>query len=191
MIWDEGRTNPSGIGSRVFYIRKRHIKKWPTPPDPAAAQGRAAYTGDFEMAGTNTAIEIYSTQGTGNVESESIGDKDCKGFNNKFKGSYPDLNDDAVAHANSEVNSNGIFVAQHFTAGGKPRWVVIGGQHYDPEVSLKATSGAKIGEKKGLEIEATAGDAFMLPEYAGLIKLAEGTYNCATDVFTEKEEAGG
>lgn len=185
--WSEGQTNPSGAGSRIFAMRKSQISEWPDFKDmPATIAEEVGYDGDFVMNVGEFATEIYSTQGETKLETEVVGEKDCKGFNNKLTGNYPDINDEAVAWANNNVNANSIFVAQHFTAGGAPRWVVIGGQHYDPEVSIKADSGAKMGEKKGLAIEATAGDSKMLPRYTGVITLENGVYDCATNKFTAK-----
>lgn len=185
MRWADGKANPSGIGSKIFYIRKSEIKTWPNLKDEIASPtDEVTYEGDFEMIAGKTALEIYSTQGVGTVTFETVGEKDCKGINNKLSGSYPDLDDAAVAFVKNEVNANGIFIAKHFNAGGIPKWVVIGGQHYDPEITFTGESGAKMGDTKGLKFEVTAGDAVALPRYTGLITLDDGVYNCATDVFT-------
>ena len=189
LIWPDGQTNPSGILSKVYYFRKADIKAWPKmKTDPTSASEAVTYEGDFEFLEGKTAISIYSTQGTGKAGFDPVGDKDHKMYNNTLALSYPDMNDEGIDFANANVNSNGIFIVPYFVAGGEVKYAVIGGQHFDPVVDVKGTTGDQAGSAKGLNIEVTVPDAYALPRYTGILPLPDGTINCGTGVFTP---AGG
>lgn len=185
LIWPDGQANASGIGNKVYYIRKADVVTFPKMnAAPASAAEAVTYDGDFELQAGKTAISIYTTQGVGKAEFEPTGEKDCKMFNNKLTASYPDMNDEGIDFANANINSNGIFIVPHYVGGGKVAHVVIGGELFDSDVSVKGTSGDKPGSPKGLTIEVTAPDFYALPRYTGILPLPDGTLNCATGVFT-------
>ena len=66
-----GCVNPSGIGSTIFRIAKKHIKSWPTIEDDHEAEGKVAdlseYTGDFVLVDGKVFDKFYSTQGKGKL----------------------------------------------------------------------------------------------------------------------------
>ena len=192
LSWKDGQINPSGIKSVVYFFRKADVKTFPTmSAEPKSATEAVTYDGDFELVEGATAIEIYTTQGKGKAEFEGSGEKDCKMVTNKLTLSYPDMNDEAVDFVNSNINANGIFIATHYTAGGKVAYVVVGGQHFDPEITINGTTGDAAGSARGLTIEVSAPDFYALPRYTGIIPLPEGTLNCATGVFTPTAAAPG
>lgn len=186
--WADGQSNPSGIKSTSYYIRRSHVKKWPKFfKDPTTVAEEVSYDGDIEPIEGESFISIYSTQGVGKVDFEFIGEKDCEMALNKAMLSYPDMNDEGIAYARSQINSNGVLIVPTYTAGGKIAYVTIGGEDFDPTIKVKGTSGDKPGSQKGLTIDAEAPDFYPLPRYTGLIKLENGTLNCATGEFTAKE----
>ena len=185
LSWKDGQINPSGIKSAAYFFLKSTVKTFPSmPADPKSAAEAVTYDGDFELVEGATAIEIYSTQGKGKAEFEGTGEKDCKMVTNKLTLSYPDMNDEAVDFVTSNMNANGIFIVPHYTAGGKVVYVVIGGQHFDSEISITGTTGDAAGSARGLTIEVSAPDFYALPRYTGIIPLPDGTLNCSTGVFT-------
>lgn len=96
--WPDGMSNPAGIATKAYYIRKTDIKKFPTKKEnPTTPKEVVTYVGNFELKSGATAITLYSTQGKGQVDFEITGEKDCKAVTNKATLSYPDMNDEGVA----------------------------------------------------------------------------------------------
>ena len=96
--WADGQTNPSGIKTKVYYALKRWIKTFPSVAAvPALAKDLVIYAGDIEMVTGKKFLELYSTQGTGKVDFEPLGEKDHKMFTNKGSFSFPDISNAAKA----------------------------------------------------------------------------------------------
>lgn len=182
--WADGQVNPSGIKTRVFYAPKSFIKTHPKViAAPATPEEHVTLAGDFEMVTGKTFEELYSTQGKGKVSWDSVGEKDHKMFVNKGTFKYPDISDDAKSLAKSTLNSNVVVVALMPHENGV-RAVVIGEEDYDTTVSMKGDSGDAAGSDKGLFFDIEAPSTTPLPSYKGVIKLADGDYDCETGVFT-------
>ena len=184
LVWPAGKVNPSGIKTLVYFIDKSFITAWPAI-DPAAttAQGNVTLAGDFGLAAGKKWNKLYSTQGKGKVDFEPIGEKDCKMFNNKGTFKFPDISSEAKSLAKSAINSNVVFVVPlpHET---EKRYIVLGSEAYDLEVTIKGDSGDAPGSAKGITIEVTAPDTTPLPNYAGVLTLTDGSLDCETSVFT-------
>jgi hypothetical protein len=184
LLWPAGKVNPSGIKTKVYFIDKSFIKTWPAiSPAPATAAANVSFVGDFELIVGKKWNELYTTQGKGKVEWEPIGEKDCKMFNNKGTFKFPDISDEAKSLAKSAINSNVVFVVPlpHET---EKRYVVLGEESYDLEVSVKGDSGDAPGSAKGITIEVTAPATTPLPNYTGALVTAAGSLDCETGVFT-------
>lgn len=186
--WGPGRVNPSGIRTNGFFIQKSEIISFPEVPATALTiEDQVTLEGDFVLKPGAYWKRIYTTQGEGKVEFEGFGEKDCEMVNNKCNLSYPDISKEGRAFAKGNMNSNTIFVPITRTSGtNRPtiEHIVIGGKEYEGEVKIKGSSGDKAGSKKGITVEVTAPDFTPLPIYEGILILEDGTYDCATGVFT-------
>lgn len=178
-----GSVNPSGIGTTIYRIAKKDIAAWPTIvddlDDATDLEELSTYDGDFTPATGKVFDKIYSTQGKGKATSEAVGEADCKMFNNKLLISYPKLTPELAAFSKAAVNGDFVYIFKH---DGKYR--VIGHKDYRVETVPGADTGDAAGSAKGGTIEITAPDVTPLPIYAGVLPLADGTLDCATDVFT-------
>lgn len=185
--WDDGRTNPSGIKSIAYFVRRSDIAKFPTlAADAATAAEMVGYKDDIVLKTGKKFETIYTTQGVGKVSSEVVGEKDVKQPVNKATLSYPDINDEAKAFATRYCNANMVFIIPHNTASGV-RYAVFG-LDMDASLTPKMESGDKPGSTKGLTIEIEAPDIVALPNYLGVIETATGSLNCSTGVFTPVAE---
>lgn len=180
-----GSVNPSGIGTTIYRIRKRHITAWPTivdDPDSEGATSEAAlstYSGDFTLATGKKWQKIYSTQGRGSISAETIGEMDGKMFRNRLACSFPDLTPAALGFAKMSVNDDFVYVVK--SAG---RYHVIGSPDYRCETVATPTSGDAPGSQKGISFTAECPDVTMLPVYAGDLALDDGTLDCGDGTFT-------
>lgn len=179
-----GGINPSGIGVTVYRVAKKDINSWPTVnDDPNAGSGDAEslskMVGDFTLAAGKVWNKIYSTQGKGKATFETIGETDSKMVNNKLTISHPDLTASALGFSKAAMNGDFVYITK--SAG---RYHVIGSKDYRTETQPAGDTGDAAGSAKGCTIEITAPDVTPLPIYEGVIVLADGTLDCATDTFT-------
>jgi len=182
--WADGKINPSGIKTEVFFIPKTDIATFPAmTATPTTAAANVSLDGDFVLVVGKTWKRLYSTQGKGKVDFEPIGEKDCKMFTVKGSFSFPDLDNASKNLAKSAVNANVIYVVclPHES---EKRYVVIGDNYYDVTTNVKGSSGDAPGSAKGVTIEVEAPATTPLPNYTGDIVLSDGTLDCATGIFT-------
>ncbi|HZK94380.1 MAG TPA: hypothetical protein VFC67_09250 [Prolixibacteraceae bacterium] len=184
LTWPAGKVNPSGIKTKVYFIDKSFIKTWPKiVAAPLTAIDNVTLAGDFELVATKVWNELYTTQGKGKVDFEPIGEKDCKMFNNKGTFKFPDISNEAKSLAKSAINSNVVFLVPlpHET---EKRYILLGDESYDLEVTIKGDSGDAPGSAKGITIEVIAPATTPLPNYTGALVTAAGSLDCDTGVFT-------
>lgn len=183
--WPDGQTNPSGIKPIAYAIFKRDILTFPKmKADATTPAETVTYAEDFVLKTEAKWITVYSTQGKGKLTSEPTGETDCRGFTNKGTFSFPDLSVNAKALALKSTNSNLVWIAPHYVAGGGVAYAVLGGEHFNAKTDMKFDTGDSFGSAKGMTTEVEAPDFYPLPIYTGLIETAEGTLNCKTGVFT-------
>ena len=184
LTWPAGKINPSGIKTEVYFIDKSFITAWPkVAAAPATATENVTLAGDFALVAGKKWNKLYTTQGKGKVDWEPIGEKDCKMFNNKGMFKFPDISNEAKSLAKSAINSNVVFVVP-LPHESEKRYIVLGDESYDLEVSVKGDSGDAPGSAKGITIEVTAPATTPLPNYAGVLLVTDGSLDCETGVFT-------
>lgn len=184
LTWTDGQINPSGIKTRLFYCEKSSISSYPRPAlVPASATENVSLDGNFDMVEGKFFKEIYSTQGKGKVNWETLGEKDCKMFKNKGVFKYPDINDSGKSMSKQFVNANCVFVVAlpHET---EVRYVVIGDADYDTAAVITGDSGDEPGSAKGVTIEIEAPCTTPLPNYKGILPVETGSWDCSTGIFT-------
>ena len=189
LLWTSGKVNPSGIRSIAFFIDKDDLVDIPEGyENPTSVEQQVSVEGDFVLKAGKFFKRIYTTQGKGKVEFESMGEDDVQMFKNKATLKYPDISDEALALAKGTMNANVIFVIGTRTSGvNKPKiaWSILGSKEYNTKVTPKGNSGDNPGSDKGLSVEIEAPDFMPLPKYLGEIILEDGVYDCATDTFTQ------
>lgn len=187
-----GSVNPSGIDTTIYRIARKDITAWPTivddlddstATDPA---DMAVYDGNFTVATGKHFDRIYSTFGKGEASYETVGEDDCKMFNNHLTISFPKLTPEAQAFAKASANGQFVYIFKH---DGKYR--VIGSKDYPTATGPNGTTGNTAGSAKGNTIEVIAPDVTPLPIYEGTLPLSDGTLNCATGVFTPTPDPDG
>lgn len=184
MLWADGKINPSGIATEVYYIPKSHIKTFPeVAAAPATAGENVLLAGDFELVAGKTWHRLHSTQGKGNVTFEKIGEKEHGMVMNKGHFKFPDLDNAAKNLAKNTINASVVFAVKlpHQT---EKRFVILGNVDYDSEVGVNGMSGDEPGSEKGLIIDVEVPDWTPLPNYEGALVLSDGTLDCTTGVFT-------
>jgi len=184
LLWPAGKINPSGIKTEVYFIDKSFIITWPKIIGaPLTATDNVTLAGDFGLVVGKKWNRLYTTQGKGKVDFEPIGEKDCKMFNNKGTFKFPDISNEAKSLAKSAINSNVIFIVP-LPHESEKRYIVLGDENYDLEVTVKGDSGDAPGSAKGITIEVTAPATTPLPNYIGALVTAEGSLDIETGVFT-------
>lgn len=183
-----GSVNPSGIGVTAYRIRKRYIKSWPSvkndpdESDEISEPDLSTLKGDFVLVDKQVWQKMYSTQGKGSATSETIGETDCKMFQNSATLSFPDLTAEALGFSKASVNDDFVYIVK--SAG---RYHVIGSPDYRSETTIAPTTGDSAGSAKGITFTVQCPDITPLPIYTGKIVTSDGELDCETGEFTPSE----
>lgn len=171
----KGKTILPGIRSRLYYIAKRDIVKWPVLPDTAeSAMGElAAYTGDFTLAAEKKWNFIDIVDNKGKIESESQGDFPARTFINKISLVHPETDEEATGFARQANADDFVYLVQ--TRNGKFR--VLGNESFRTDTKPKQDSGEGVSGDFGTTIEIEVTDVCPAPFYTGEIATDEGTIN--------------
>ena len=174
----KGKVVLPGIRTRIYFISKRDIVKWPKLPETAAENMAklATYDGSFTLAGDKKWKFIDLVNNKGKIESESQGDHPARTFINKISIAHPETNEAASGFAR-EVNADDmVYLVQ--VRNGKFR--VIGSEAFPTDSKPKQDTGEGVTGDFGTTVDVEATDVCPAPYYVGTIETDEGTIDAAT-----------
>ena len=184
--FSKGCNNPSGIGTTIFFIKKSEITSWPKIEDPsteaATVETATCRKGDFVLKTGATFLRFYSTYGKGKITFETIGEADCKCFTNKATLQYPKVTNDIRAFLKASANDDIVYLVRHDN-----KLYIVGSEEYPSITTSTGDSGDAAGSAKGITINIECPDETPMPVYLGEVKLADGTFDSETMLFTPKE----
>lgn len=174
----KGKPMLPGIRSRLYFIPKRDIVKWPTLPDTAETEmgELATYEGDFTLASEAKWKFIDLVDNKGKIESESQGDKPARSFLNKTSVTHPETDEDATGFARQANYDDFVYLVQ--VRSGKFR--VLGSEMFPTDTKPKQDSGEGVTGDFGTTLDIESTDVCPAPYYKGKIVTAEGTIDAAT-----------
>ena len=171
----KGKPLLPGIRTRVYYIPKSDIVKFPTLPDKATENmaSLATYTGSFELEAEKKWKYIDLIDNKGKIESESQGDFPARTFINKITLVHPETDEEATGFARQANAADFAYLVQ--TRNGKFR--VLGNESFRTDTKPKQDSGEGVSGDFGTTIEIEVTDVCPAPYYTGEIATDEGTIN--------------
>ena len=171
----KGKSLLPGIRTRVYYIPKSDIVKFPTLPETATENmaSLATYTGSFELEAEKKWKYIDLVDNKGKIESESQGDFPARTFVNKISLVHPETNEEATGFARQANADDFVYLVQ--TRNGKFR--VLGNESFRTDTKPKQDSGEGVSGDFGTTIEIEVTDVCPAPYYTGEIVTDEGTIN--------------
>ena len=171
----KGKPLLPGIRTRVYYIPKSDIVKFPTLPETASENmaSLATYTGSFELEAEKKWKYIDLIDNKGKIESESQGDFPARTFINKISLVHPETDEEATGFARQANADDFIYLVQ--TRNGKFR--VLGNESFRTDTKPKQDSGEGVSGDFGTTIEIEVTDVCPAPYYTGEIPTDEGTIN--------------
>ena len=171
----KGKPLLPGIRTRVYYIPKSDIVKFPTLPDKATENmaSLATYTGSFELEAEKKWKYIDLIDNKGKIESESQGDFPARTFINKITLVHPETDEEATGFARQANADDFIYLVQ--TRNGKFR--VLGNESFRTDTKPKQDSGEGVSGDFGTTIDIEVTDVCPAPYYTGEIVTDEGTIN--------------
>ena len=174
----KGKPMLPGIRSRLYFIPKRDIVKWPTLPDTAETEmgELATYEGDFTLASEAKWAYIDLVDNKGKIESESQGDKPARSFLNKTSVTHPETDEEATGFARQANSDDFVYLLQ--VRNGKFR--VLGSEMFPTDTKPKQDSGEGGTGDFGTTLDIECTDVCPAPYYKGKIVTAEGTIDAAT-----------
>lgn len=174
----KGKTILPGIRSRLYYIAKRDIVKWPVLPETAETDMSelAAYDGDFVLVADKHWNYIDLVDNKGKIESESQGDKPARSFINKTSVVHPETDEHATGFARQANSDDFVYLLQ--VRNGKFR--VLGCEAFPTDTKPKQDSGEGVTGDFGTTLEIEATDVCPAPYYKGKIVTEDGIIDAAT-----------
>ena len=171
----KGKPLLPGIRTRVYYIAKSDIVKFPTLPDKATENmaSLATYTGSFELEAEKKWKYIDLIDNKGKIESGSQGDFPARAFVNKISLVHPETDEEATGFARQANADDFVYLVQ--TRNGKFR--VLGNESFRTDTKPKQDSGEGVSGDFGTTIEIEVTDVCPAPYYTGEIQTDEGTIN--------------
>ena len=171
----KGKPLLPGIRTRVYYIAKSDIVKFPTLPDKATENmaSLATYTGSFELEAEKKWKYIDLIDNKGKIESESQGDFPARTFINKISLVHPETDEEATGFARQANADDFVYLVQ--MRNGKFR--VLGNESFRTDTNPKQDSGEGVSGDFGTTIDIEVTDVCPAPYYTGEIVTDEGTIN--------------
>lgn len=180
----KGTTILPGIRSRLYYIPKSDIVKWPKLPDTAKTEMAelAVYTDSFTLAADKFWRYIDLIDNKGKIESESQGDKPARSFLNKTSVVIPETDEEATGFCRQANTDDFVYLLQRRNG----RFRVLGNEMFETDTKPKQDGGEGVTGDFGTTLEIEVTDVCPAPYYHGEIKTEDGSINGATgDIISD------
>jgi hypothetical protein len=104
--------NMGGIAQKLYFGLHADVATWPTKPTTEAADLEAlgALTGNITMKPGKRMFEMYITDDTGELQMETVGEKDGKSFVMHLRLFHPGLLEKILGFRNATKNENMVFI---------------------------------------------------------------------------------
>lgn len=173
--WCKGKTVLPGIRTRVYFIKKSNIVKWPKLPE-TIAEGKtmgalATYTGNFELSADKTWNHLDVLTPESPVTSESQGDMPARSFLNKVTLKHAGVEEEATGFARQSNADDLVYLVQQ--RNGKFR--VVGNEMFDTDTKPGQELGAGNTDKAGTTLSVEVTDVCPAPFYPGKIETEGGS----------------
>lgn len=116
--------NMGGIAQTIYFGLHADVLTWPTKPTQAVddLEALGVLTGDIAMKPGKRMFEMYITDDTGELQMETVGEKDGKSFVMHLRLFHPGLLQKILGFRNATKNENMVFVVpdnngQYFVMG--------------------------------------------------------------------------
>lgn len=178
--------NMGGIAQIIYYALHKDVATWPIKPgqcsEPEELEDLGKLQGDIVMKPGTKFFELYLTDDTGELEFETVGEKDGKSFVIHLRLFHPGLRAKILGFINATKNENLVFIVpdnngQFFLMGDALRPATLEGPDTGAGTS-KETAG-----RRGIGMEFTYKTS-NLYEYTGWTPLS-GASPCPSDTGSD------
>ncbi len=174
LVHCKGTTVLPGLRPHIFYIPKRDIVTFPTPPNTVPSGGTmgdlATISEDFVLAADAKWKKIDIVASASNVNSESQGEAPSKTFNNTGVFKYPGNNAEAAAFCR-QANADDIVYLWPQRDG---QYRVLGNPMFETNTTPAQESGSAETDASGTTINVAVTDIMPSPFYTGKIETEDG-----------------
>ena len=174
LVHCKGTTVLPGLRPHIFYIPKRDIVIFPTPPNTVPSGGTmgdlATISEDFVLAADAKWKKIDIVASASNVNSESQGEAPSKTFNNTGVFKYPGNNAEAAAFCR-QANADDLVYLWPQRDG---QYRVLGNPMFETNTTPAQESGSAETDASGTTINVAVTDTMPSPFYTGKIETEDG-----------------
>lgn len=171
LTWADGQKNMGGLQVIGYYTTVDECTTIPVLfENPATAAEEVSLdhtTTPFAFETGGCFKKLYMTPETSKVDDEPQGETDGQSFVHKGEFVYPGTKPEALAYAAAVNNSKMLFIL--IESNGQMR--VIGSKAFPARCKVKATTGTKTADRKGITIEVYSYGDTPAPIYTGDIEL--------------------
>ena len=174
LVHCKGATVLPGLRPHIFYIPKRDIVTFPTPPNTVPSGGTmgalATISEDFVLAADAKWKKIDIVSNASNVNAESQGEAPSKTFNNTGVFKYPGNNAEAAAFCR-QANADDLVYLWPQRDG---QYRVLGNPMFETNTTPAQESGSAETDAGGTTINVAVTDTMPSPFYTGKIETEDG-----------------
>ena len=174
LVHCKGATVLPGLRPHIFYIPKRNIVTFPTPPNTVPSGGTmgalATISEDFVLAADAKWKKIDIVSNASNVNAESQGEAPSKTFNNTGVFKYPGNNAEAAAFCR-QANADDLVYLWPQRDG---QYRVLGNPMFETNTTPAQESGSAETDASGTTINVAVTDTMPSPFYTGKIETEDG-----------------
>lgn len=177
LVWSQGKQNMGGLIAEVLFCPIDDVDK---DTIPALDADGVTITGDIVLATNKKWIQIYHTRGTGKIDSNSVGERDGKSFENICEFNFPGGEKAVVAHNKQVLNTPGLYIGKDTDGNYRLLGVSVinGAVSFEMPAyteSIVATTGAASADKRGTTYQAKSEAPHEALYYEGAIDLDDLT----------------
>lgn len=173
LAWPAGQQNMGGLVSDVHFVPLDDVDM---SAAPALDADGVTITAAITLKALKKWISIYHTRGTGKIDSNSVGERDGKSFENILEFNFPGGEKKVVAHNKQVLNTPGLYIGKD-TDG---NYRILGLAVIDGVVTfdmpaytenITSTTGAASADKRGTTYQAKSEAPHEALFYEGAIDL--------------------
>lgn len=173
--WCQGTPELPGLKSRLYYISKGAILKFPQlPRDEAGRPTSSILTGSFTLVADAKWKYIDILADKSQLTSEAQGELPSQTQLNKLTAVHPGVGPEAADAAASINNSDNVFVVEDM----KGNFRVIGSDKWNTKSTVAQDLGQGATGTTSTTITAEATDEVPAPFYRGTLETEEGDIEC-------------
>ncbi len=109
VLWAQGKDNMGGLVGPIYFVPVEDLD-WTTPP--ALGADGVTISGDIVLGAGKKFIQIYQTRGTSKIDSNVVGERDGRSYENIAEFKFPGDTPEVLSFLRQVANTPGVVIAK-------------------------------------------------------------------------------